>query len=147
MNWRRPVFTAGARPRTLRKAVGENWKDCGVAYADERDLNALVNALVLYDSTFMQAVAAVYDAEGDFSEKQRAIGELVRNQPQADRDNQLDVCFRAAVSLRESFYEGYEIYELLLEQDLKRVARFVARMLPWLRQPCPPDGFRQFHNQ
>ena len=129
------------------KAVGENWKDCGVVYADERDLNALVNALVLYDSAFMQAVAAVYEGEGDFSEKQRAIGELVRNQPQADRDNQLDVCFRAAVSLRESFYEGYEIYELLLEHDLKRVARFVYRMLPWLRQPCPPDGFRQLHNQ
>ena len=131
----------------ITKAVGENWKDCGVTYADERDQRALVNALVLYDSAFMQTVAAIYDAEGDSSEKQLAIRELVRNQPQEDRENQLDVCFRAAVSLRESFYEGYEVYELLLEQDLNRIARFIARMFPWLRQPCPPDGFRQFHNQ
>ena len=127
----------------ITKAVGENWKDYGVTCADERDLRTLVNALVLYDSEFMQAVAAIHDSESEFSEKQRTIGELVRNQPEADRDNQLDVCFRAAESLRETFYEGYQIYELLLERDLKRVANFVARMFPWLRQPYPPDGFRQ----
>ena len=131
----------------ITKAVGENWKDCGVAYEDGRDQRALVNSLALYDSEFMQTVAAIYNAEGDSSEKQRAIGELARNQSQADRANQLDVCFRAAVSLRESFYEGYEVYELLLEEDLKQTARFVARMFSWLRQPRPPDGFRQFHNR
>ena len=131
----------------ITKAVGENWKDCDVTYADERDLSALVNALALYDSAFMQAAAAIYDGESDFSEKQRAMCELVGNQSQEDRENQLDVCFRAAESMRESFYEGYEIYELLLEQNLRRVARYIARMLPWLRQPCLPDGFRQFHNQ
>ena len=131
----------------ITKAVGENWKDCGVAYSDERDLRTLVDALLVHDSEFMRAVAEVCDGDSDFSEKQRAIDEMIVNQPVEERNNQLDVCFRAAVSLRESFYDGDDISDRMLEYGLQGVARYINRMLLWLHQPHPPQGFRQYRWQ
>ena len=130
----------------ITKAVAENWKDCGVSHEDERDLRNLVSGLLVFDSAFMQSVATVCDGEISHSEKSQAIDKLIRNQSEADYDAQLDTCFNAASDLQESFYDD-DVTEFYLDRGLKSVSTYISRMLYWLRQPHPPQGFRQYQWQ
>ena len=130
----------------ITRAVAENWKDYGVERSDERDLKTLVYGILLFDSEMMRSVAAICDGEGSSDEKQQEIGKLVRNRSKSELESELDWLFHEAEDLREGFYDD-DTAELYIDRGLKSVALYIAKMLPWLRQPHPPQGFRQYQWQ
>lgn len=130
----------------ISKAVAENWGCYGVSHQNERDLWTLMHGLLLFDSKMMQAVASICEADIASAEKDQAIDAPIRAQTPQDMEAELDTCFYAAERLRECYYDGC-VDELQLEQDLAQVARYINRMLYWLRQPHPPVGFRQYQWQ
>ena len=54
--------------------------------------------------------------------------------------------FRAAQNLHENFYEDDD-EETVVADDIDETERFIAAMLPHLRNPIPPQGFRQRYRQ
>lgn len=130
----------------ISKAVAENWRGYGVSHKNERDLWTLMQGLLVFDSKMMQAAAAICEADIPSAEKNQAIDALIKAQTKEEMETQLDTCFHAAERLRECFYHG-DVAETGLEQDLRRVANYINRMLYWLRQPHPPVGFRQYQWQ
>ncbi len=131
----------------ITKAVAENWKEYGVECRRPQDLRALVNSLSVTDP---EVIKAVDNWKSDYDE----LGEQRSRQALNDRlgalgwdwSEFLTSGFYAATDLLERFYES-RANEFIVKNDLKRVEQFVAQMQVWLRQPCPPDGFQQFHNQ
>ena len=131
----------------ITKAVAENWKEYGVECGRPQDLRALVNSLSVTDPEVIQAVDIW---KSDYAE----LGEQRSRQALNDRLDALGWDwseflangFYAATDLLERFYES-RANEFIVKNDLKRVEQFVGQMQVWLLQPCPPDGFQQFHNQ
>lgn len=116
------------------KAVGENWK-------------AQHRALSVTDPDVIKAIEgwkpdyATLGAKGSWQALDARLTALGWNW-----DDFLANGFMAAANLQRSFEEN-RFSEFAVKEDLRRTARFVGQMQTWLRQPCPPDGFRQFHNR
>ena len=131
----------------ITKAVAENWKDYGVVCERYQDMSALANALSVTDPEVIKAIEhwrLDYDELGAQGSRQALDDRL-----QAlgwDWQEFLANGFSAATNLLECFSEN-RVREFTVKNSLKRTERYVAQMQLWLRQPSPPDGFRQFHNQ
>lgn len=131
----------------IAKAVAFNWQDYGVAGENWQDLWALSNALSVTDPDVIKAIEgwkpdyATLGAKGSWQALDARLTALGWNW-----DDFLANGFMAAANLQRSFEEN-RFSEFAVKEDLRRTARFVAQMQTWLRQPCPPDGFRQFHNR
>ena len=131
----------------ITKAVAANWQQYGVVGDRWQDLRALVNALSVVDPDVIRAIenwSSDYDGQGvrqswpALDDRLKALG--------WDRRDFLADGFLAANDLLESFRENHAT-EFIVEHDLKLTERFVTQMRGWLQQPCPPEGFRQFHNR
>lgn len=131
----------------ITKAVAENWKDYGVVCECYQDMDALVNALSVTDPEVIKAVEhwkSDYDKLGAQGSRQALNDRL--EALGWDWQEFLPNGFSAATNLLDCFCEN-RAREFTVKSSLKRIERFVTQMQHWLRQPCPPDGFRQFHNQ
>lgn len=131
----------------ITKAVAENWKEYGVVCERRQDMWALVNSLSVTDPDVIKAAEhwkSDYDEFGAQLSRQKLDERLQKLG--WDWSEFLANGFSAADNLLEAFYEN-KANEFIVKSDLQRVERFVAQMQVWLLQPCPPDGFRQFHNQ
>lgn len=131
----------------ITKAVAENWKHYGVVCERYQDMSALVNALSVTDP---EVIKAIEHWKSDYNELGvQGSREALNDRLEAlgwDWQQFLANGFSAATNLLECSSEN-RVREFTVEADLKRTERYITQMQLWLRQPCPPDGFRQFHNQ
>ena len=67
---------------------------------------------------------------------------LVAGLATAEREPDLDRSFHAAQDLHENFYEN-NLPAYIVDLDLRQVDEFRSKILPQLRRPRPPRGFRQ----
>ena len=67
---------------------------------------------------------------------------LVAGLATAEREPELDMSFHAAQDLHENFYEN-NLPPYIVDLDLRQVDAFRSQILPQLRRPQPPRGFRQ----
>ena len=145
-DWAQTCVYGWGAAEEITKAVAGNWQDYGVVAARWQDLRALVNALSITDPDVIATLehwTSDYRKLGGAGSRQ-ALGKRLAAAGW-DWDDFLAGGFSAATSLLEAFQEN-RVTEFTVKHDLKRTARFVAQMQGWLRQPCPPEGFRQFHN-
>lgn len=67
---------------------------------------------------------------------------LVAGLATVEREPDLDMSFHAAQDLHENFYEN-NLPRYIVDLDLRQVEEFRSKILPQLRRPQPPRGFRQ----
>lgn len=131
----------------ITTAVAENWKEYGVECERPQDLRALVNALSVIDP---KAFAAIDDwkAEAGTLEGQSRWKALDDRLTAVGWDwhEFLADGFSAAENLLDNI-DRNDVREFIVKNNLERTAQLISKMQHWLLQPCPPDGFRQFHNQ
>ena len=131
----------------ITTAVAENWKEYGVECERPQDLSALVNALSVTDPIVIAAIDD-WKAEADALEERSRWKALDDRLAAVGWDWQefLADGFSAAENLLDSF-DRNDVRELVIKRDLERTGQLISKMQHWLLQPCPPDGYRQFHNQ
>lgn len=140
------VYGWGAAEEIAR-AVAFNWRDYGVEGESWQDLWALSNALSITSPDVIKAIEkwqpdyAALGAQKSWQALDERLSALGWNW-----DDFLANGFIAADNLRKSFEEN-RCREFSVKENLKRTARFIEQMQGWLKQPCPPEGFRQFHNR
>lgn len=145
-DWAQTCVYGWGAAEEITKAVAGNWQDYGVVAERWQDLRALVNALSITDPDVIAALEhwkSDYRKLGGESSRQALDNRLAA--AGWDWDHFLAGGFSAATNLLEAFQEN-RATEFTVKHDLKRTARFVAQMQGWLRQTCPPEGFRQFHH-
>ena len=90
----------------------------------------------------VKAVAENWRGSGVVHGRHQDLRALVNALPLQDGQSDLVVGFRAAQDLHENFYEN-NTPTFRVSLDLAQTEQFVLSILPQLRRPEPPEGFRQ----
>lgn len=90
----------------------------------------------------VKAVAENWRESGVVHGRHQDLRALVNALPLQDGQSDLVVGFRAAQDLHENFYEN-NTPTFRVSLDLAQTEQFVLSILPQLRRPEPPEGFRQ----
>jgi hypothetical protein len=90
----------------------------------------------------VKAAAEHWRGSGVVHGRRQDLRALVNALPPEDGQSDLVIDFRAAQDLRENFYEN-NTPSLRVTLDLAQTDQYVLPMLPQLRRPEPPEGFRQ----
>ena len=90
----------------------------------------------------VKAVAEYWRGSGVVHGRHQDLRALVNALPPEDGQSDLVIGFRAAQDLHENFYEN-NTPSFRVTLDLAQTEQFVLSMLPQLRRPEPPEGFRQ----
>ena len=109
--------------------------DCDLRQASEKGWGAAAQAV--------KAVAENWSDAGVTHGRHQDLRVLVNALPVDGEQGDLVVGFRAAQDLHENFYEN-NAPEFRVILDLTQTETFIESMLPHLRRPHPPAGFRQF---
>ena len=94
----------------------------------------------------VKAVAENWRDSGVTHGRHQDLRGLVNGLVALDSDSGLKPGFRAAQNLHENFYEDDDEEDVVAE-DITETERFITAMLPYLRNPSPPQGFRQGYRQ
>lgn len=90
----------------------------------------------------VKAVAEHWKDSGVVHGRHQDLRTLVAGLATAEGEPDLDMSFHAAQDLHENFYEN-NLPLYIVDLDLRQVGEFRSRILPQLRRPQPPRGFRQ----
>jgi hypothetical protein len=90
----------------------------------------------------VKAVAENWRGSGVVHGRHQDLRTLVNALPPQDGQSDLVIGFRAAQDLHENFYEN-NTPSFRVTLDLAQTEQFVQSILPQLRRPEPPEGFRQ----
>ncbi|MCY3691906.1 MAG: hypothetical protein OXI54_00975 [Chloroflexota bacterium] len=90
----------------------------------------------------LKAVAENWKDAGVTHGRHQDLRALVHGLASLNNESDLDTGFYAAQDLHENFYEN-DAPEYIVTLNLRRTEQFCGVMLPWLRRPRPPQGFRQ----
>ena len=94
----------------------------------------------------VKAVAENWNDSGVTHGRHQDLRGLVNGLAALELNTGLKPEFRAAQNLHENFYEDDD-EESVVSEDIDETERFITAMLPYLRNPSPPPGFRQRYRQ
>ena len=89
-----------------------------------------------------KAVAENWRDSGVTHGRHQDLRALVAGLATAEQEPDLDMLFHSAQDLHENFYEN-NLPQYIVDLDLRQVDGFIAKIVPQLRRPRPPQGFRQ----
>lgn len=90
----------------------------------------------------IKAVAENWKDSGVTHGRHQDLRALVAGLATADREPDLDMMFHSAQDLHENFYED-NLPQYIVDLNLRQVNGFITKIMPRLRRPQPPQGFRQ----
>ncbi len=89
-----------------------------------------------------KAVAENWRDSGVAHGRHQDLRALVAGLATAELEPDLDMLFHSAQDLHENFYEN-NLPQYVVDLDLRQVDGFITKIVPQLRRPRPPQGFRQ----
>ena len=89
-----------------------------------------------------KAVAENWRDSGVAHGRHQDLRALVAGLATAEQEPDLDMLFHSAQDLHENFYEN-NLPQYIVDLDLRQVDGFITKIVPQLRRPRPPQGFRQ----
>lgn len=90
----------------------------------------------------VKAVAENWKGDGVTHGRHQDLRALVAGLATAEQEPDLDMLFHSAQDLHENFYEN-NLPQYIVDLDLRQVDGFITKIVPQLRRPRPPQGFRQ----